>query len=463
MPLRPALLALLCTCSIAAAAPARLFLIGEKKATSATILRTPDPAPEPQPAPEAQPAPDPSMLLYLRGILSIATPKDLATLRSAAAGTRLTDPDDTARFFARIQITLGEDHADLLMLRDAAGAYYLKRSDWEKSVTLRADKVDSLVASWPAYRGTFETPDTKSFSPPYTPSPYVLDRPLLGDRFRHGTPTKLDGTTRRLDQEAFVCRLPKGHNPRLASGLLVWVHAGPDAVIPPSFTRALDELGIACIAAGNTGNDRPAADRYQLTLDAVATASERILIDPRRIYATGISGGGKISSMTWACFPDLFAGALPIVGLSTYENIPNGLGQYWHGDFGRPAESLFKLARAGRLAAITGDKDFNHDAIVEGMKLYARDHFTTRVFDITGLAHELPKPDLFAQALSWLDEPYRAVRTEETAAAKNSVDKAAAATDEADRRRLWTQAVAAAPWSEPAWEACEKLGASPPK
>jgi poly(3-hydroxybutyrate) depolymerase len=56
----------------------------------------------------------------------------------------------------------------------------------------------------------------------------------------------------------------------------------------------------------------------QLTLDAIATACDRYVIDPNRIYVTGVSGGGKIASHTWACAPEIIDGVVAIVGVGSY-------------------------------------------------------------------------------------------------------------------------------------------------
>src|SRR5436190_9817436 len=151
-----------------------------------------------------------------------------------------------------------------------------------------------------------------------------------------GRKATIEGAERDLEEEKFSVRLPRGYGPRQPAGLLVWVDAGPSGRPPAPFAAALDELGIACIGAGSSGNNRLVSTRYQLALDAVATAERKFHIDPRRLYVTGVSGGGRVSSMLLGCFPEVFAGAVPIVGISFYENVPIGTGKFWPAGYGKP-------------------------------------------------------------------------------------------------------------------------------
>ena len=129
---------------------------------------------------------------------------------------------------------------------------------------------------------------------------------FLCERFLHGKSTTVPATKRVLDEELMYVRLPRGYSAKRPAGLLIWINAGIDGHIPDVFFPALDELGMVGVGIRKVENERPVADRYQLAFDAFATASKRFHIDPRRVYLTGISGGGRISSILAACFPDYF-------------------------------------------------------------------------------------------------------------------------------------------------------------
>jgi poly(3-hydroxybutyrate) depolymerase len=218
------------------------------------------------------------------------------------------------------------------------------------------------------------------------------------------------------------------------------------------------------VAAANTGNGVHRAIRYQLALDGLATVSERYLVDPRRVYAVGISGGGQISTHLWLCMPDLFTGAVPIVALASYENIPADMGKVWEATIAKPTPKQFNMAKAHRCAVMTGGKDFNEKIVHDAAKLLVRDGFKVQVYDYPDMGHEAPRAERFTEALKWVDEPYRALREKETKAAEDALARVAANTSwtgEA-RKAALVEVMKLGPWTPAAWKAAEMLGVSPP-
>jgi polyhydroxybutyrate depolymerase len=76
-------------------------------------------------------------------------------------------------------------------------------------------------------------------------------------------------------------------------------------------------------AAGNLRNawnpDRePGVDDIQLVRDIIDDVAKRVRIDRSRIYATGFSGGGRISSRLACELSDVLAAAAPVAGLQYY-------------------------------------------------------------------------------------------------------------------------------------------------
>jgi predicted esterase len=204
-------------------------------------------------------------------------------------------------------------------------------------------------------------------------------------------------------------------------------------------------------------------NREQLALDAVETASHRFLIDPRRVYITGLSGGGRVSSIMQACFPDVFMGAIPIAGMSSYQHVPNGLGQFWRAAYARPGSDTFRVFKGRRMAGITGERDGNAREMRNATNIMRRDGLNVKLFDYPDMAHELPTPERFLDALKWIDEPaVEAMKAEKLAAAKawdtyKTRFPDETATDEA-ARRLLVKVTEAAPWTPQAWRAAEILG-----
>lgn len=338
---------------------------------------------------------------------------------------------------------------------------------------LSPERFYRLASGWSSFRAPFDVvpPDTAptsvaALTPPYAPGWFTFDKEALGRRFLAGRSTTIPGVARDLSTASIYIRLPKGYDPRYPAGLLVWVSPMDSGRPLPSFFPVADELGLVIVGPSGAGNECPVADRYQLVFDALATASERFHIDPRRVYVTGISGGGKIASVLWACFPDVFTGSVPIVGLACYENIPIGNGKVWPGLYAKPEARLFDLLKTSRSAAMTGPKDFNYEPILGAAKILTRDSLNVRVFEYPDMGHEAPTAARFSEALRWVDEPYRQKRDAEVAKAQTIYDRAIAdgivTADPARRRAALVEITTAGPWTPAAWKAVELLGDSTP-
>jgi hypothetical protein len=333
---------------------------------------------------------------------------------------------------------------------------------------LRRDAFAELYHSWPQYRGAFDGagadhPRAQVFKleQPYAPGRFTIDKPTAANRL-YGGSQRSQGADRILESCEFNVRLPRGYNPRAPAGLLVWVDAGPSGICPPIFDAALDELNIIAIGAANSGNNRTLVNRVQLALDAAATASRRFHIDSRRIYISGISGGGRVASITQICFPEVFAGSVPIVGMSCYQNVPDGLGRYYRAEFSKPGSAVFHLTRQRRIAPMTGRHDGNLLSITHGADLLRRDGIPVRVWEDPKMGHELPKSADAQEALHWIDEPYRALHEQEEQAAAKALESYTTRFGErppanATERMLLLRVLEAGPWTQPAWTAWDLL------
>ncbi|MBC7773253.1 MAG: hypothetical protein H7210_12210 [Pyrinomonadaceae bacterium] len=449
-------------------------------------------------------SPTSTMLLNLEGVLASLNSKELAQLASSPqANSKMLDARGELRRVCvvhlfgkdkdaakRVEILCGPDGIILAReLEPISG----KPGVSPRVVKLDAERYRQASLEWPRYRGAFETNapaegavslptrpglTDESFGPPLVvvpgvtvelpsprmPAPMMLDQKLLGDRFLNGRRSNIPAADRLLSQEKMYLRVPRSYDPRHPVGLLVWINAGTEGRPPQVFNKALDELGIACVGIANVDNLRPVANRYQLALDAVFAASTRLHIDPRRVYITGISGGGRVSSMLGACFPDYFTGSIPIVGLSSYQRVPLGNSHYAPAGYERPGDKRFALFRSRRMAAITGGEDFNHSEIVMAAGEMKKDGVQIRVFDYEKLGHQLPSPEQFLQALTWTDAPYQELVKKDEASAKIILEKfiqkfgPGPARDDEARAEL-VKVTEVGPWGEAAWKAVELLGA----
>lgn len=485
---------------VAAGARAQgVFDVGRQRATDAIVTLTPD---EPIAASAAEGS---TMLRRLAGVLAVLDRKELDRLRAcagppeerkAAAG----EADDTTPFaFVHLRCepkkattSRSSDAAvKVVELRRAADGTFLARElagseDGKRpprSLTLHSEAIAPIVQSWPMYRGSYpgsgRDANEKAASdavplgsvfelgslPGTAPvsGVFLMDARTMGQRLLGGRSTRMEPMKRVLGDEKFFVRLPSKYSKLTPPGVLVWVDASPVGRPPEGFFETCDTMNLVCVGAANSGNDRPTADRLQLALDGVASVSTRFHVDPTRVFVTGISGGGKIASMLQGGFPDVFTGCVPIVGLACYENVPAGSGKFYAGNFGRPEAKMFDLLRTRRIAAITGDQDFNQAPIRGAAAVYEKDKCDIKVYSYPDMAHQMPTKERFAEALHWVDEPIDRARTKALREAQAALDEVVKARADAsaplsDAQRAALQHVTAiAPWSEPAWRAAELM------
>lgn len=433
------------------------------------------------------------MMLRLEGAAGVLRgPEELRRLQACVAPAEQGADRQSAAYPAEVPGTVrrwtlwltrngGKETKRVDILQTAAGelvAHEIDPTDRPTPlVELREDRLGELSAGWSVYAGAFEAgsvPEPKGVvfrvEPPLLVGRCSMDSATISDRLARGMGTTVKAADRTPAKETLHARLPTGYDPRRPAGLLVWVDAGPDGRPPEVFNAALDELGLIAIGAAASGNDRPVVERYQLALDAVATASTRWHVDPRRVYVTGISGGGRVSSILAACFPDVFTGAVPIVGLSVYTKVQlpaPAIGQFVRAGYERPGAGRFALFKQHRIAPMTGPLDMNYGEMTEATKILVRDGVPAKLFSYDDMGHQLPTAERFMEAIRWVDEPYQEMVRKEREQAGRLLDaykaqyggKPAAAGDATARKTL-VKITEIAPWSDAAWEAAGMLGQS---
>jgi dienelactone hydrolase len=334
---------------------------------------------------------------------------------------------------------------------------------------LDAERFADRAATWTVYAGGYESVEDPiasvfELTKPLLPGRFTMDEATLKDRFFHGRIAQVQATTRYLPDERVFCRLPRGYDPKRPWALLVWVDPSPSGEPPESLHSAADELGLILVGAARSGNQRHISDRFQLAFDALETASRRYHVDPERVYVTGMSGGGRVASRLGACFPDVFMGCVPIVGMDIYLRVPTGTGAYYLPEFTRPEGRLLAMFRKRRLAAITGPRDFNHVPVVSAVNLIRKEGVDARVYEYPDMAHTMPTPERFLEVMTWVDGPARERRRLE---GEEAVKAFQACTDRygdgapADERHrsMLERVTQVGPWTPEAWRAIELLGA----
>jgi len=419
--------------------------------TTATITRDTEPIPEDVLGVE--------MLKPMLGVIGTLEPRDLVSINRLA---RPIEAQIGSEPIAYLHFSRGQGSGSLSIRPLDDEDWLLTSQDKpSKKWSLRRDVFDRIGIS-------FEQPEPKDrfaatgdamelvLPDPHIESPIVLDTKTIRSRIRISFP-RLE---RELGKETFRVRLPRAYNPSTPVGVLVWISPSPDGRIPSIFEPICDELGLIAIGVDNNGNKRPITDRLQNHLDSIETLAQHANIDRERVYLTGMSGGGRCSGILQLCFPELFAGAVPIVGLDTYHNAPTGTpGQYWPKRLGKPNGPNMKLLKERRIRSITGSADFNEPEMTLRTQLLNDDGLNAQIDVIEGMAHAMPSDAQFGTALRWVDEPRRDAIVQAQIDAQKVLDetKDQDASIPAVRRRL-IEVMQLRPYSDQAWQAASRLG-----
>jgi len=344
--------------------------------------------------------------------------------------------------------TIAASDGDLLALVGAdGGAVVLDRAEFL-----------ACLGTTALYRGGFGKPNGESAKVvAFTGTPERID--TLDSRTVRSRLSRTGGggssSLARHDGE-FASRLPKGFDPENPPGLIVWCSPTDPWAVPEQLHSALDEHNLIAIGALDAGNERPVLDRVQLALDATATALSTWPIDARRVYVVGMSGGAKIAVMLWAGWPELYSGAVPIVGMASYRSEPAPNGGLYPPLISKPAPAAFRQLTEHRLAPMTGPPDFNYDSVVKMAKGLDRDGLAVRVFEYAEMAHTMPTPARFDEAIRWVDETYQVKRRAEIAAAAKALTQA-----EAGDRDALLEVMRLGPWTPAAWKAWDRFKSLP--
>jgi predicted esterase len=208
-----------------------------------------------------------------------------------------------------------------------------------------------------------------------------------------------------LSRESVDVVVPASAQNRSPHGLFVWMGlTQPD----PEWFGALARHRLIYVAPNRCDGRSPWVKRG-LAIDAVHNLRTRYSIDPARVYLSGFSAGAHQSAKLVAQFPDVFRGAVCLMGGRYYltndpttsgrgiVQEPTVLGPEWYGEVGRLKKEL-------RLVSVFGASD---DVVPAG---YGRaDHEALRLdgfqhtyIELAGHGHKHPDLATFQRALAAL-------------------------------------------------------------
>lgn len=171
-------------------------------------------------------------------------------------------------------------------------------------------------------------------------------------------------------------------------GVLVYISPTDSGELPADWAPVIDRERLLYVAADGFGNSRLTAERMVAALAADRLARQMGAKDARR-YVTGMSGGGRVASQVITHFPQLFNGALCIVGADYF--MP-------------PDEAQRAVLASRRLVLLTGSRDFNQREIQLVSRRYQQAGVSKLLLmDLPKFAHQLPDATQLTEALAFLD------------------------------------------------------------
>ena len=210
-----------------------------------------------------------------------------------------------------------------------------------------------------------------------------------------------------INSERFRIYVPGGYTDDKPFGLLVFIAGAPEPEIPPSWFEVFDQKQVIWISAFDAGDQQPTYRRIGLALEARKQAILNYNIDPKRIYISGVSGGGIACSTIVARFPEAFNGSVQIAGAGGFgigyrefeghkmsfknESQANVSGLYTSGRYNILSRRVLKRLRAkNRFVIIIGRNDFFYQMTAHAYFSMRYMRFKTLYLEIPGLGHQLP-------------------------------------------------------------------------
>lgn len=193
-------------------------------------------------------------------------------------------------------------------------------------------------------------------------------------------------TDERVQWVTFV---PSGYDRSKPPGLLVYISPTQSGRVPRGWKEVLDAHNLIWIAANRSGNDEVVTRRVLLATLALEVAGRHYEIDKRRIYISGLSGGGKTASMVATDYPHLFRGAIYNCGV-----------EVWDVDLPRRIEQM----RQNRFVFVTGTYDQALEPTRQAYRAYLDagiEH--SKLMVIRDMTHRNPGRYDFEEAIRFLD------------------------------------------------------------
>lgn len=187
---------------------------------------------------------------------------------------------------------------------------------------------------------------------------------------------------------SWVVHVPEGYDPADPPGLLVYISPIQSGRVPQDWERVLESRNLIWVSANKSGNQVHVQRRALYAVIAPTLIGADYEIDRKRIYLTGMSGGGKMASMVAVDHAHVFKGAVYNCGVEFWDNKPARLEQ----------------VKANRFVFVTGEYDQALRPTQRVHKRYRKAGVeNVKLMVIEGMGHENPPWREMDEALAFLD------------------------------------------------------------
>jgi hypothetical protein len=215
-------------------------------------------------------------------------------------------------------------------------------------------------------------------------------------------------------QERFVDVIPKSYNGKPGWGLVVYIDS-QDAcpALPAGWEAVLARRKLLGVIPQKAGNEQPVDRRLGLAVLAAQEVMAAHKVDPKRVYAAGLSGGARIAGMLGFYDPAMFKGTIQSCGADFYQKVPKvakrGPDDSPEQNYGliHCTDEEIAAGKAGtRFVFITGTHDFRHAQILDIFHGgYEKAGFNARLIDVPGMLHEPCDARQLSSAIDFIEKP----------------------------------------------------------
>ena len=183
--------------------------------------------------------------------------------------------------------------------------------------------------------------------------------------------------------------VPENYQPDNPPGLMVYISPTPSGEIPRDWETIMEDRNLIWVAANGSGNSVIVARRAIFAMIAPTLIQKYYKIDAKRVYLSGLSGGGKMASIVATDNAHLFKGAIYNCGVDFWQQDP---------------PKRFEQIKQNHYVFVTGTLDQALEPTKKVYKQYRQAGVENiKLMVIHNMTHRNPNRFNFSEAIEFLD------------------------------------------------------------